>query len=105
MAQAMTKNRIWLARGIALAADAVQIGLFPLFAGGVAEGADLALEAATGLLLCWICGFHVAFLPTLIGEALPMVDLFPSWTLATLYVTRNSAVAPKSLPTSSHAER
>ena len=87
-----------LARGVALAADAVQIGLFPLFAGGAAEGADLALEAVTGLLLCWICGFHVAFLPTVVGEALPLVDLFPSWTLATLFVTRNrEVVPPKSL--------
>lgn len=30
----------------------------------------------------------LAFLPTFIGEALPIVDLFPSCTLATLYVTR-----------------
>lgn len=91
MAKPLTPNRIWLARGIALAADALQIGLFPLFSGGIPEGADLALEAVTGALLCWICGFHAAFLPTVIGEALPMVDLFPSWTLATLFVTRRSA--------------
>jgi Flp pilus assembly protein protease CpaA len=105
MAQALTRNRVLLARAVALTADAIQIGLFPLFAGGAVEGADLALEAVTGLLLCWICGFHVAFLPTVIGEALPLVDLFPSWTLATLFVTRNSQVAPRSLPTSGHAKR
>ena len=105
MAKAWTRNRILLARVVALVADGVQIGLFPLFAGGVAEGADLALEVVTGLLLCWICGFHVAFLPTAIGEALPMLDLFPSWTLATLYVTRGSATAPKALSDSSVAKR
>lgn len=88
-----------LARSVALVADAVQIGLFPLFVGGAAEGADLVLEVVTGLLLCWICGFHLAFLPTAIGEALPMVDLFPSWTLATLFVTRGAPDAAKSLPT------
>lgn len=104
MTRALSKRRIWLARGIALAADAVQLGLFPLFAGGVGEGADLALEAATGVLLCLVCGFHMAFLPTVIGEALPMVDLFPSWTLATLFVTRN-AEAPPTLPASSEAKR
>jgi hypothetical protein len=95
MVKPLTPKRIWLARGIALAADALQIALFPLFSGGVPEGADLALETVTGALLCWICGFHTAFLPTVVGEALPMVDLFPSWTLATLFVTRNSAPAPE----------
>ena len=83
-----------LARVVALAADALQIWLFPLFAGGVAEGADAALEVVVGLILIGICGFHPAFLPTFIGEALPMVDLFPSWTLATLFVTRKSNQLP-----------
>jgi hypothetical protein len=101
MAKTLTTKRVWLARGVALAADALQLGLLPLFVGGAPEAADLALEAVTGVLLCWICGFHPAFLPTAIGEALPMVDLFPSWTLATLFVTRNSVVAPKTLPAAS----
>jgi hypothetical protein len=103
MTKALTPKRIWLARGIALAADALQLGLFPLFVGGVPEGADLALEAVTGVLLCALCGFSPAFLPTIIAEALPMVDMFPSWTLATLFVTRNSAVVPKALPGASDA--
>jgi hypothetical protein len=94
MTQALSTRRIWLARGVALAADAVQLGLFPLFAGGIAEGADLALEAVTCLLLCWICGFHAAFLPTVVAEALPLIDLFPSWTLATLFATRQRAALP-----------
>jgi hypothetical protein len=98
MAKELTTNRMWVARGIALAADALQIGLFPMFAGGVPEGADLALEVVTGALLCWLCGFHAAFLPTVVAEAVPLVDMFPSWTLATLFVTRNSVVVPKKLP-------
>lgn len=97
MAKEMTPNRVWVARGIALAADALQIGLFPVFAGGVPQGADLALELVTGALLCFLCGFHPAFLPTFVAEAFPLVDAFPSWTLATLFVTRNST-APTKLP-------
>ena len=54
----------------------------------VPEGADAVLDVVAGAALCWLCGFHVAFLPTFIGEALPTVDLFPTWTLAVLYVTR-----------------
>lgn len=91
MTKALTRDRILLARGIALAADALQIVLFPMFIGGAPEGVDAVLDVAVAALLCWLCGFHAAFLPTLIGEALPGVDLFPSWTLATLFVTRQSA--------------
>jgi hypothetical protein len=95
MAKTLTRNQIWLARGIALAADAVQIVFFPLFAGGAPEGADAVMDVCVAALLCWLCGFHAAFLPTFIGEALPTLDLFPSWTLAVLFVTRKGADAPK----------
>jgi hypothetical protein len=98
MAQPLTQNRILLARSIALVADALQLGLIPLFAGGALEGADLALDVIVGILLTWICGFHLAFLPTIIAEALPGVDLVPTWTVATLFVTRGGARAPE-LPT------
>ena len=90
----MTNRQIWAARGVALAADALQMILFPLFAGGVPEGADAALDVAVGAVLCWLCGFHLAFLPTFIGEALPTVDLFPTWTLAVLFVTRSKTLPP-----------
>jgi hypothetical protein len=90
MRKPLSPERVVLARAVAISADALQLYLFPLFMGGVAGGADAVLEVVVGLLLCWICGFHPAFLPTFIGEALPMVDLFPSWTLATLFVTRKS---------------
>jgi hypothetical protein len=89
----LTQKQIWAARGIALAADALQIALFPLFAGGMPAGADAVLDLGVAAILCWLCGFHVAFLPTFIGEALPTVDLFPSWTLAVLFVTRKQGAA------------
>jgi hypothetical protein len=104
MAKTLTRQRIWLARGIALAADAVQIVLLPLFVGGVPEGVDAALDLGVGALLCWLCGFHIAFLPTFIAEALPTVDLVPTWTIATLYVTRK-ANEPRELPSSGQGAR
>ena len=94
MRKTMTPKQIWAARGIALAADALQMVLFPLFAGGVPEGADAVLDVAAGAALVWLCGFHAAFLPTFIAESLPTVDLFPSWTLAVLFVTRKSKSIP-----------
>jgi hypothetical protein len=84
----LTRRQVWMARGVAMAADAIQLGLFPLFVGGAAEGADLVVDLVAGAALTWLCGFHVAFLPTLLAEAAPMLNLFPSWTAAVLYVTR-----------------
>jgi hypothetical protein len=97
MAKQLSRERVWLARGIALAADAVQLVFLPFFVGGMPEGADAVLDVGVGVLLGLLCGFHPAFLPTFIGEALPTVDLFPSWTLATLFVTRKSLEATPKL--------
>jgi hypothetical protein len=94
MSKPLSPGRIWLARAVALAADALQIGLLPLFIGGATEGADAVLDALVAVLLTLICGFHFAFLPTLVAEALPGIDIFPSWTLATLFVTRQAATLP-----------
>ena len=34
-------------------------------------------------------GWHWAFLPTIVAEALPGADLFPSWTAALLFVSHD----------------
>lgn len=91
MAKGLSPTRVWLARTIALGADALQIALFPLFIGGALEGADAVLDGIVAVLLTLLCGFHLAFLPTLVAEAVPGIDIFPTWTLATLYVTRKAA--------------
>ena len=98
MAKVMTTKQIWFARGIAFTADALQMALFPLFAGGVPEGADAVLDVGVAAVLCWLCGFHAAFLPTFIAEALPTADLFPSWTLAVLFVTAKNKALPAPAP-------
>jgi hypothetical protein len=100
MAKPLSRRRIALVWLIALAADALQIALLPLFAGGALEGADLAVDAVVALLLIALCGFHPVFLPTVIAEALPVVDLVPSWTLAALYVTRGRSKPPALTPAS-----
>ena len=90
MRKALTARRIWLARFIALAADVIQLAWLPLFVGGAPEVFDLALDAAVAIALCSLCGFHPAFLPAVVAEALPAVDLVPSWTLAVLIATHKS---------------
>jgi hypothetical protein len=77
-----------LAWAVALAADALQIAVFPLFAEGGVSPADSALDVAVALLLTRLLGWHWAFLPSVGIELLPGVDLFPTWTAAVWFVTR-----------------
>jgi len=80
-----------LAWTVALAADALQIAALPLFAEGALSPADTVLDLAVGAVLVRLLGWHWAFLPTLVAELVPGLDLFPTWTAAVWYVTRNSA--------------
>ena len=73
---------------VALGADAVQLAVFPLFAEGVLSPADAVLDAVVAFVLVRLLGWHWAFLPTLMIEALPGADLFPTWTAAVFFVTR-----------------
>lgn len=75
----------WL---IALAADGLQLAAIPLFAEGGISPADTALDIAVGFALVRLVGWHWAFLPTLAAELIPGMDLFPTWTAAMLFVTR-----------------
>src|SRR5882724_9036331 len=75
----------WL---VAIAADAIQIGALPLFAPGGLSPADALLDAAAAVVLIRLLGWHWAFLPTLAAELIPGFDLFPTWTAAVFFVTR-----------------
>jgi hypothetical protein len=86
---ARTEHR--LAWSIALAADALQIGLFPLFAAGGLSPATTLVDLITAFLLTRILGWHWAFLPSFALEMLPGFDLFPTWTAAVLFVTGKEA--------------
>jgi hypothetical protein len=75
----------WL---IAVAADAVQITALPLFVGGGSSPVDFVLDAIVGAILVSLLGWHWAFLPTFAAELMPGLDLFPTWTAAVFFVTR-----------------
>jgi hypothetical protein len=78
----------WL---IAVAADAVQITAAPFFVAGGSSPLDLVLDAVVGALLISLLGWHWAFLPTFAAELVPGFDLFPTWTAAVFFVTRQRA--------------
>jgi len=77
----------WL---IALGADAVQLAVLPLFVEGALSPVDTILDAVVAVTLVRLLGWHWAFLPTLLIEALPGADLFPTWTAAVYFVTRQT---------------
>ena len=72
---------------IALAADALQIAIAPLFGEGFASPFNDALDLAVALVLVKLLGFHWALLPALAAEAIPALHLAPTWTAAVLLVT------------------
>jgi hypothetical protein len=80
-----------LAWVIAMAADAIQIAALPLFVGGGASPADTLLDLAVAAILVRLLGWHWAFLPSLLAELVPGLDLFPTWTAAVFFVTRARA--------------
>jgi hypothetical protein len=85
---------------IALAADTLQIAVFPIFVGGGMSPADTIVDFVVGAALVRLLGWHWAFLPSFLVELVPGFDLFPSWTAAVLFVTHQmvSASEPEILP-------
>ena len=87
----MNKTRLaWI---IAIVADLLQIVLLPFFGWGgfspVVDGLDFAVAIAMVTLLGW----HLAFLPTVIAEVVPGLNLIPTWTAAVFFVTRRRKLA------------
>jgi hypothetical protein len=81
-------SRLRAAMIVAVAADAVQIIGLPLFVEGALSPLDDVLDLAVSGVLALLIGWHWEFMPSLIGELLPGVDLVPFWTLAVANVYR-----------------
>lgn len=84
----LTRSRRTAAWAIALAADLAQIVLMPLFGGGATSPLNNALDVGVALALTYLVGFHWSFVPSLIAESLPLVDLAPTWTAAMFLASR-----------------
>jgi hypothetical protein len=78
----------WL---VAIAADTIQIALFPLFVAGGFSPADTVLDVIVGAILISLLGWHWGFSPAAAVELMPGLDLFPTWTAAVFFVTRQHA--------------
>jgi hypothetical protein len=95
----MTPRRVFAARAIAIAADFLQIAVFPVFSEGVVSPLDTGLDLAVAGALTFLVGWHWAFLPSFAAEMVPFLDLVPTWTAAVFIATRPSrSTAAKPLP-------
>jgi hypothetical protein len=86
----LTKPEHRAAWAIAVAADALQIAAFPLFVEGGISPADSLLDLIVAGIMVRLLGWHWAFLPSAAAKLIPGADLFPTWTAAVWFVTRNS---------------
>lgn len=95
-------RRILAARIVALAADALQLGLFPLFAEGMASPLNAVLDVLVAAAMTLLLGWSWLFVPTFIAEGVPLLDVCPTWTAAVFFVTRRSR---RELPAASNDAR
>src|SRR5438270_10268797 len=82
------RSRFRAAMILAIAADALQIAVFPLFGEGALSPADDVLDLLVAAVLVQLLGWHWEFLPAFAAELVPGVDLVPFWTLSVINVYR-----------------
>lgn len=82
------RSRFRAALLLAVAADALQIVVFPLFLEGALSPLNDVLDFAVAATLVNLLGWHWEFLPSFFAELIPGADLVPFWTLAVANVYR-----------------
>ena len=98
----ITKGRIIRAFAVAVAVDALQLpvnlGFLTGFLAVPAELADVGLDVAASVLISRLIGFHWVFLPSFLVEAVPGLDLCPTWVAAVAYVVWQRQRKERTLP-------
>ena len=86
---------------VAVGTDALQVFIFPATVEGVFSPVTVALDFIAMAVLSTLVGWHWAFLPSIIVELIPGLDLAPTWTIALAIATRglNTQVPVSGLPT------
>ena len=95
----LTRRRIWLAYGVAVVADGLQLLLAPLNIVGWLFLDDV-IDVIAMFLLTLILGFHPLLLPTFVAELIPVMDMLPTWTGCTALIValRRKQQAPAPPP-------
>lgn len=85
--QPLTPARLRIAWVLAIAVDALQLGLFPVTA-TLSTWLDKPLDLAAMGAIWYLVGWHWALLPTFAFELVPFVELAPTWTAALWLISR-----------------
>ena len=91
------RTRLRAAMVLAIAADILQLAIFPLFVEGAVFPGDDILDFGVGAVMVYLMGWHWEFLPSFLGKLVPGVDLVPFWTMAVANVYRKSRQTPVTL--------
>jgi hypothetical protein len=87
-------TRLRTAMAIAIAADVLEMIVFPLFVEGFDSPVADMLDLGIGGVLSYLLGWHWEFAPSFLAKLMPGVDLVPLWTLAVSNVYRKSKQMP-----------
>jgi hypothetical protein len=92
----VSRKRRAIALSIALAADAIQLVLWPAFAEGAASPVDDVLDVVVGAALWMTLGMSPRLAFAFAMELVPGADLFPTWTavVASIPVDERAADPP-----------
>ncbi len=94
-----TPDRVRLARGVAVAADLLQVALTPFTVEGAFSPVDDGIDIVAAVVLTALVGWHISFVPSFLVKLLPIADLAPTWTLATVLATAGSKAIESDRPT------
>ena len=83
------RSTLVLAFVIAIFADLLEMGLFPIFSEGFASPASDFVDVVVCIILTLLIGWHIAFIPSFLIKVIPVVDMAPTWTLAVLIASRH----------------
>ena len=83
---------------LAIAADALQLLVFPAFVAGAISPADDLLDLGVAAAMVRLLGWHWEFLPSFLVKLVPGVDLVPFWTIAVASVWRKAKAAAAEKP-------
>ncbi|MFI5372166.1 MAG: hypothetical protein ACHQ52_11460 [Candidatus Eisenbacteria bacterium] len=81
-------GRVPLAWTVAIAADAIQWIVWPVFLAGAVSPADDIVDVVVAGVLLKLLGWHWAFLPSFVVKLIPVADFVPTWTMAVFIATR-----------------
>lgn len=80
--------RLKIAWVVAVGTDALQVFFFPAVVAGVFSPPEVILDFVAMALLWALVGWHWAFLPSIVVELIPGLDLVPTWTIALAIASR-----------------